>query len=165
MKLFNAITPSNRHRSILIKKHLEKININNINYKIKNYTKKRYIEGIIIQKNNNIVEIDAGLERIIEISEKELNKIKKISKKEKTIGSKIKILLYKTETKKGDQLLNYLRIYKKLIINKNKKYKKYKLIKILMKNKKKYYKGIIVNTMYNNVGIGIGGIITYINND
>jgi len=162
MKLLNPITPSNRHRSILIKKDIEKFGINNLNIKLKNYSKKRYIEGIIINKNKNKIEIDAGLERIIKISEKELKNINKRLKKESIIGDNIKLLIYKNETKKGDQLLNSIRFYRSIISNKRMFYRKYKLLKLYLNKKTRIFKAIMINTLYDHIGIGMGGIMTYI---
>jgi ribosomal protein S1 len=158
MKILKPITPSNRHRTLILRKYLEEKDKNKYEINIKR--KKSYITGKIIEKNKKIVKIDAGLETTIEISKKELNKIKNISKKIINIGDNINILIYNNETKKGDQQLNYTRFYKKIKINKLRYYLKYKVL-LSFKNKiNNKIKGIIIRMTEKGIIIGIGGIIS-----
>jgi hypothetical protein len=167
MKTFNPITPSNRHRILTFKNilsnvyYIEKIKKLSKNYNISKSIKQSFLQGRIIQNNKNIIEIDAGLQSNIQISEKELNQINNINHSSLQTGDKVSLFIYKTEYLKGDQLLNNSLLYNKLYQKKLDYYHEYKLLKILSNNniRKNFVRGIVLGYFKYGIRIGIGGKI------
>nr|NP_066309.1 ribosomal protein S1 [Malawimonas jakobiformis]AAG13676.1 ribosomal protein S1 [Malawimonas jakobiformis] len=159
MKLFNPITPSNRHRTIIFKNILENTRLLNKEYNVYDKINKSFIQGKIIQNTNNIIEIDAGLQSNIEISEKEFKDTYDHNAK---TGDYFSMYLYKTEYHKGDQLLNYKILPKKLNYRKRDLYYEYKLFKILLNNNRHNIltKGILLGNYKRGIKIGVGGKVS-----
>lgn len=157
MILSRTMIPFNRHRLIGVTHDLEENK--KIKYKLLEERKKNYISGKIIEKNKKIVKIDVGLEKVMEISRKELEQLKKVSRKEKKIGDNINIFIYKKQTTKGESVLNIQRLYRKIKRNNKILYKRYKRILFFHSFSNKMIKGIVLKVRNKDILIGIGGLI------
>jgi hypothetical protein len=185
IKTFKATTPSNRQRCITYRNNLSSFKELYLSSKIhkESFSLKRNIKGIITKIEEEVIQIDIGLQVNIEISKKELIKILKI-KNIPTIkaGDFIKLKIKKLETNKGDQIVYLKSIESKIEDKYRKEFEERRIWRILsyIHNKKQLIKGIILNryNRYNKrdkkennvlvltgLAVGIVGLICFIKNN
>lgn len=130
--------------------------------RIKQKMNKQYLQGTIVQFNSNTVQIDMGLSTNIEISKKELARIEMLNQTSYNLGDKVNLLLYNSETLKGDQFINSKLLYREIQNRESNYFYKYKLYKILLNKKNRIINGIPLRIFFNKIKLGIGGIISII---